>query len=162
MTFEATRESLEAHQVPDWYHDDKLDIFIHWGLFSIPVWAPRTDINIVELFAAEGMEAIKKTPYAEWYLNSMQFEDYPTWKHHRETYGPDHSYYDFQESFETESAKMRPRRVGRPLRAVRRPLRRPGHEASRRVSPMAQQPSKPGQTEPAVQERSGGRGHPCG
>ncbi len=108
MAFEATRESLETHQIPDWYHDDKLGIFIHWGLFSVPAWAPRTDKDIVELFAAEGMEAIKKTPYAEWYLNSMQFKDCPTWKHHVDTYGADHSYYDFQASFETESAKMQP------------------------------------------------------
>ena len=108
MAFAATRESLETHRIPDWYHDDKLGIFVHWGLFSVPAWASNSGKDIVELMAAEGIEAIKNTPYAEWYMNTMQFKDYPTWQHHAATYGADYSYYDFQELFEAESAKMQP------------------------------------------------------
>jgi alpha-L-fucosidase len=108
MAFEATRESLETHEVPDWYHDAKLGIFIHWGLFSVPGWAYNSGKDIVSLIATEGVEAIKKTPYAEWYMNTMQFKDYPTWQYHVKTYGADYAYYDFQEPFETASTTMQP------------------------------------------------------
>ena len=40
--FEPTWESLKRHEVPEWYHDAKLGIFIHWGLYSVPAWAPTT------------------------------------------------------------------------------------------------------------------------
>jgi len=38
-------ESLKEYQVPDWFKDDKLGIFIHWGVYSVPAfdneWYPR-------------------------------------------------------------------------------------------------------------------------
>jgi len=37
---EPTWESLKKHQVPEWYQDAKLGIFVHWGLYSVPAWAP--------------------------------------------------------------------------------------------------------------------------
>ncbi len=40
MQFEPHWESLRQHTVPDWFHNAKLGIFIHWGLFSVPGWAP--------------------------------------------------------------------------------------------------------------------------
>lgn len=30
-TYEPTTESLSKHEVPDWFKDAKLGIFIHWG-----------------------------------------------------------------------------------------------------------------------------------
>jgi Alpha-L-fucosidase len=33
--------SLNQHQVPKWFQEAKLGIFIHWGLYSVPAWAPR-------------------------------------------------------------------------------------------------------------------------
>ena len=42
MSFEPTLESVGTHVVPDWFHDAKLGIFIHWGLYSVPAWAPPT------------------------------------------------------------------------------------------------------------------------
>ncbi|MEI6386959.1 MAG: alpha-L-fucosidase, partial [Spirochaetota bacterium] len=49
MPFEASLESLRRHQVPPWFHDAKFGIFIHWGLFSVPAYAPigRGDINTI-------------------------------------------------------------------------------------------------------------------
>jgi alpha-L-fucosidase len=38
--FEATWDSLKLHRVPEWYNNAKLGIFIHWGLYSVPAWAP--------------------------------------------------------------------------------------------------------------------------
>ncbi|HSU65715.1 MAG TPA: alpha-L-fucosidase, partial [Tepidisphaeraceae bacterium] len=29
--FEPTWESLQHHQVPEWYRDGKFGIFVHWG-----------------------------------------------------------------------------------------------------------------------------------
>jgi len=38
-------ESLKQYQVPDWFKDDKLGIFIHWGVYAVPAfdneWYPR-------------------------------------------------------------------------------------------------------------------------
>ncbi len=41
--YQPTRESLRQHPVPEWFEDAKLGIFIHWGLYSIPAFAPRLD-----------------------------------------------------------------------------------------------------------------------
>ena len=38
--YEATIESLNQHPLPQWFDDAKLGIFIHWGLYSVPGWAP--------------------------------------------------------------------------------------------------------------------------
>lgn len=38
----ATWESVKSHTVPDWYDDCKLGIFVHWGAYSVPAWAPPT------------------------------------------------------------------------------------------------------------------------
>ena len=43
--YEPSWESLDRHEVPEWYHDAKLGIFIHWGVYSVPAWAP-TDADI--------------------------------------------------------------------------------------------------------------------
>lgn len=40
--FEPTLASVRAHQLPAWYEDAKLGIFVHWGLYSVPAWAPLT------------------------------------------------------------------------------------------------------------------------
>src|SRR3954470_25080572 len=40
--YEPTWDSLNRHQPPAWYQDAKLGIFIHWGLYSVPAWAPTT------------------------------------------------------------------------------------------------------------------------
>ena len=40
QSYEPTIESLDRHPLPDWYADAKLGIFIHWGLYSVPGWAP--------------------------------------------------------------------------------------------------------------------------
>jgi len=108
MKFEPTDESIKSHEVPGWYHDAKFGIFVHWGLFSVPAWAPYSQMDIVEKMQEEGFEAIKQSPYAEWYLNSMQFKDQPTWQHHVDTYGEDFPYDGFQPMFEDASAAMNP------------------------------------------------------
>ncbi len=72
MTFEPTLESVRTHAVPDWFHDAKLGIFVHWGLYSIPGWAPTTG-PLPEVIASQGWQGwFSRNPYAEWYMNSIR------------------------------------------------------------------------------------------
>jgi alpha-L-fucosidase len=34
-------ESIDSRPIPQWFTDAKFGIFIHWGLYSVPAWAPR-------------------------------------------------------------------------------------------------------------------------
>ncbi len=99
MRYEPTRESLRNHPVPEWFHNAKLGIFIHWGLYSVPGWAPLTGEH-KEVIAKEGWESwFAKNPYAEWYLNSIRIKGSPSQAHHVETYGESYSYDDFAPLF---------------------------------------------------------------
>ncbi len=102
--FEATWESVSTHVLPDWFDDAKLGVFLHWGLYSVPGWAPQVP-DIQELLRSAGPRAmLRENPYAEWYLNSMQLVGSPTWEHHRATYGPTAPYDDFVQVFDAASA----------------------------------------------------------
>ena len=87
--YEATLESLNQHPLPQWYAEAKLGIFIHWGLYSVPGWAPL--VHPEHDFASP--DYIHHNPYAEWYLNSMRLEGSPTQAYHREQYGADYDYW---------------------------------------------------------------------
>lgn len=101
--YQPTWESVKRHPLPAWFDDAKLGIFIHWGLYSVPAWAPNVG-DIQKLFREGGPNRFfRNTPYAEWYLNSMQIEGSPTWEHHRQTYGPDTPYDSFVEPFNAGS-----------------------------------------------------------
>jgi alpha-L-fucosidase len=102
--FEPTWESVRTHQVPDWYDDAKLGIFVHWGLYSVPGWAPQVP-NIQEMLLHGGpTRMLSHNPYAEWYHNTMQIKGSPTQRHHRETYGADYPYDNFAAIFDEASA----------------------------------------------------------
>ena len=106
--FQPTSESLKQHQVPAWFHDAKLGIFIHWGVYSVPGWAPPTG-NLPEVVAKEGWSGwFTRNPYAEWYFNSYQIENSPTWQHHREVYGEPFRYDDFVPLFNSAIEKWNP------------------------------------------------------
>ena len=38
--YENNWESLNKRPVPEWFADAKFGIFIHWGLYSVPAYAP--------------------------------------------------------------------------------------------------------------------------
>ena len=40
QTFKPNENSLKQHETPNWWKDAKLGIFIHWGLYSVPGFAP--------------------------------------------------------------------------------------------------------------------------
>src|SRR6266850_2576491 len=102
--YEASLESLNKHPLPQWYGDAKLGIFIHWGLYSVPGWAPL--IHPEHDFTSP--DYITHNPYAEWYLNSMRLEGAPTKAYHREHYGADYDYYNFAPIFNREIQKWNP------------------------------------------------------
>lgn len=90
-------------RVPQWFDDAKLGVFLHWGLYSVPAWAPQVS-NIQQLLLSEGpKQMLRSNPYAEWYLNTMQIRDSPTQVHHRQTYGADYPYDNFVRLFDTAS-----------------------------------------------------------
>jgi alpha-L-fucosidase len=106
--FEATWESVRAHGVPEWYEDAKLGVFLHWGLYSVPGWAPLTP-DIQELLVCRGPKRmLRDNPYAEWYLNSMQIRGSPTQHHHRRVYGSDFPYDGFVTEFDEATSSARP------------------------------------------------------
>ncbi|MGW3206364.1 alpha-L-fucosidase [Streptomyces sp. NPDC001135] len=82
--YDATETSLSAHQAPYWFQGAKFGIFIHWGVYSVPAWAP-----------------VGKQ-YAEWYWDQMQDPANPTYAYHRSTYGEDFAYDDFIPRFTAE------------------------------------------------------------
>jgi len=104
--YEATLESLNQHPLPQWYGDAKLGIFIHWGLYSVPGWAPL--VHPEHDFTSQ--DYIQHNPYAEWYLNSMRLDGSPTQQYHKEHYGANYDYYNFAATFDKEIEKWNPER----------------------------------------------------
>jgi len=102
--YEPTLASLDSHPLPEWYGDAKLGIFIHWGLYSVPGWAPLNHPD--HDFGSE--DYIVYDPYAEWYLNVVKIPGSPTQKYDEEHFGPHHNYYDFKTQFNAESKKWNP------------------------------------------------------
>jgi alpha-L-fucosidase len=78
--------ALRRRVVPAWWSDAKLGIMVHWTPASVPGFAP-TDVGIGELLTSGEPDALSRTPYAEWYENSLRFPDSPVARHHREVYG---------------------------------------------------------------------------
>lgn len=72
-----------AETLPSWFTDAKLGIFIHWGVYSVPAWAPVG-------------------AYAEWYWVFSALSIFPQYQYHLDTYGPDVLYDDFIPQFKAE------------------------------------------------------------
>lgn len=92
-------ESVNTHQVPKWYDDCKFGVFIHWGIYSVPAYAPHT----WELGEVDSKEWFADNPYAEWYYNSLNIGKGPTYEHHMEKYGKDFKYEDFIPMWKAEN-----------------------------------------------------------
>lgn len=102
--YQATIASLSQHALPGWYDDAKLGIFIHWGLYSVPGWAPL--VHPDHDFGSQ--DYITNNPYAEWYYNTMRIDGSPTQKYHRQTYGTDYNYYNFAVTFNQQIKQWNP------------------------------------------------------
>jgi alpha-L-fucosidase len=95
--YSATWDSIDSRPSPHWYTDAKFGIFIHWGVYSVPAFAP--------------VNAKNQTPYAEWYWHSLtngmkakgpNEDGAATWAFHKRTYGADFPYFDFAPMFRAE------------------------------------------------------------
>jgi alpha-L-fucosidase len=82
--YEPTTASLRSHRAPHWFTGAKFGIFVHWGVYSVPAWAPVGE------------------DYAEWYWARMNREEPPTHRHHAEVWGEDFAYDDFIPRFTAE------------------------------------------------------------
>ena len=137
LMYEGTWESLRTHPVPVWYDDAKLGVFIHWGLYSVPGWAPRVP-DIQQLLVKDGPKRmLRENPYAEWYLNSMQIPGSADAAAPRPGLRGRLSLRQLRQDLRRRHGRGRPRRHRRPLPGVRRPLRGAHHEAPRRLRPVA-------------------------
>jgi len=87
MPYLPTWESLDSHKMPLWYDNAKIGLSIHWGVYSVPAWAPRE----------------KGISYAEWYGSRMNEKGNPTYKYHRDIYGENFTYDDFIPKWKAEN-----------------------------------------------------------
>ena len=93
--YEANWESIDKRPTPAWFTDAKFGIFIHWGVYSVPAYAPVIPGRLA---------------YAEWYWNSMTAGKRPnanptqkgTWEYHQKQYGEDYEYKNFAPQFRAE------------------------------------------------------------
>ena len=78
---------LESHGVPKWWSDAKLGIFIHYGVYSVPGYAPLNETNPENLQDKNEADAqfikMKGMPYAEWYYNTMRLDGSKTQQYHK-------------------------------------------------------------------------------
>ncbi|QYG95257.1 alpha-L-fucosidase [Iamia sp. SCSIO 61187] len=94
-------QRIPGHRTPPWFDDAKLGIFVHWGLFSVPAWAPvlPPGQTMLDLLRQRPGDLGAQLPYAEWYANALRIPGSPTARHHAATYG-DAPYEDFRVPFE--------------------------------------------------------------
>jgi alpha-L-fucosidase len=93
QTYQPTWDSVDKRPTPQWYTEAKFGIFIHWGVYSVPAYAPVIP---------------GKLAYSEWYWNQMtQGRDNPkangvetgTWAFHKKNFGADYPYQNFAPQF---------------------------------------------------------------
>jgi len=84
-SYQATQESLNSHRVPEWYEDAKFGVFIHWGPYSVPGFAPIG--NFSETLKTDYDRAMLVYPYAEGYWNAIKDPATPSARYHTANYG---------------------------------------------------------------------------
>jgi alpha-L-fucosidase len=94
----AAFDTLAARACPAWFQDAGFGIFIHWGIFAIPAWAPRGRA-IHDLMRDHYDDMNAHIPYAEWYENAMRLPGSPTAAHHKANHG-DRPYTAFRSEFD--------------------------------------------------------------
>jgi alpha-L-fucosidase len=99
-------KALRRHEVPAWWRDAKLGIFVHWTPASVPGFAP-VDGDVGDMLMSGDPRAMGWSPYTEWYENSLRFPDSPVAIHHREVYG-DRDYRSFVVDWEAGLASWDP------------------------------------------------------
>ena len=89
-TYEANWESLNSRPCPQWWKDAKFGIFIHWGLFSVPAFAPADSKDVHDC-------------YAEHYGNPERWATIKEFPEYHAKHHPNKSYSDFAAEFTAEN-----------------------------------------------------------
>ena len=95
QTYQPNWESLDRRPIPAWFSAAKFGIFIHWGVYSVPAYAPVIP---------------GKLAYAEWYWHAITEGQKPnagpvdagSWEMHKKLYGADYPYANFAAQFHAE------------------------------------------------------------
>ncbi len=82
----ADLDALNARPLPAWFDAAKFGIFIHWGMFAIPAFAPRLG-SISDAFKSDYDRAVAMTPYTEWYANAIKVPGTPSYEFHQREFG---------------------------------------------------------------------------
>ena len=90
QTYEANWNSLDKRATPQWWSDAKFGIFIHWGPYSVPAYAPVDD--------EEGVYE----KYAEHYLTKLIQGKKSYVEYQKKYYGENSTYDDFIPMFKAE------------------------------------------------------------
>lgn len=106
MRYEGNLESLGKRPLPQWYDEAKFGIFIHWGVWAIPAFAPHIG-SISDAFKKDYDRAVALTPYSEWYANAIKVPGTPAAEFHAKTYG-NQPYTAFKEEFDEGLKKWDP------------------------------------------------------
>lgn len=92
--------------LPKWFTRTDFGIFIHWGPYSVPAFAP-TDVGdfgtIVKHHSLRYLYA--NQPYAEWYLNGMRTRGSAVTRYHQEYYG-NRTYLDLVDDFKAAARNV--------------------------------------------------------
>ena len=86
--YEPTWASLNKRKIPEWFHQDKFGIFIHWGLYAVPAYAPVINNSGYS--------------YAEWYWYRLPEKQKDFIAFHEKNYGKDFTYPQFEPMFKAE------------------------------------------------------------
>ncbi|MGO9239391.1 MAG: alpha-L-fucosidase [Bryobacteraceae bacterium] len=95
QTYQPTWDSLDKRPTPAWFTEAKFGIFIHWGVYSVPSYAPVLP---------------GKLAYAEWYWHAITegrkagagAVDAGSWAYHQRVFGADYEYKDFAPQFKAQ------------------------------------------------------------
>ena len=96
QTYQPNWDSIDKRPMPGWFTEAKFGIFIHWGVYSVPAYAPVLP---------------GKLAYAEWYWNAMtEGKNNPkanavetgTWAYQQKMYGAGTPYQNFAPQFRAE------------------------------------------------------------
>jgi alpha-L-fucosidase len=88
QNFQPNWESLNTRKIPNWFHQDKFGIFIHWGVYSVPAYAP--------VMPNSGYS------YAEWYRYRLHEKQKDFMAFHNKNYGSSFAYEQFEPMFKAE------------------------------------------------------------
>jgi alpha-L-fucosidase len=79
-----TFDKIYQRKIPTWFNEAKFGVFIVWGIYSVPGWAP-------------------KGQYAEWYGSNSRIPGSDSQKYHDKVWGKDFNYGQFVPLFTGEA-----------------------------------------------------------